>query len=210
MTENAMIAWAGPSATAADDPYAVNPGADALEIADPAAFAQALAWGGPAPKLFEGGTRDVPAQTASGVDPHFIGWLQVGVRHHADDLRTEAEVHALFEQVAGTPDARIEHLGLAAAEARLAAWSRAQQTDAAAAAVAGPKTQAPAESPLSASARLGGQSVEHRRGDDRAGRAGRLLWGCQADASLEPLPQQQPRVRPSQAALSPLAAHRRR
>lgn len=67
-----------PPAGTGTDPYAANPMANQLNPTDYVAFTEATRYGGPAPKLFENGTRDVPTRTRSGIDPVFIGLLPAG------------------------------------------------------------------------------------------------------------------------------------
>lgn len=73
--------------------------------------------------MFTGGALNLPPISASGIDPHWLAELPFDVRHHAADLATEAEVHALFEQCLSNPTARIDHPGLDAAGARMRAWA---------------------------------------------------------------------------------------
>ena len=131
------------SAQVSIDPYAINPLADDYAAVNPARYTDAVRYGGPPPRMFDDGTRDLPAATASGVDPYFLGWLPYGVRHYAADLPTEEQVHALFERHSGDPRARYDHAGFDDAVARLQAWATAEKTDTAAAVTASAAARSP-------------------------------------------------------------------
>ena len=103
------------------DPYAVNPLADMIRERDPFKFEQVLAVK-EAPKLFAGGTADVPAFTASGIDPQLLLQLPVGIRHAAAANPNIVQVHSWFEEYAGFPEVEIDHEGLRAAKLRVEDW----------------------------------------------------------------------------------------
>ena len=109
--------------------HAFRPLADDLEALDPAGHAAALRWSGLAPRLLEDGNRDLPAETASGVDPFWLGELPCGARHYGADLQTEEQFFTLFERCAGKPTARFDHRGFDAAIDRVRAWLAAEAVD---------------------------------------------------------------------------------
>lgn len=76
----------------------------------------------PAPKLFQGGQADVPAFTASGLDPQQLLKLPAGVRHYAAAEPDLERVHGLFEQYANDPYAIVPHEGLKQAAQRVEKW----------------------------------------------------------------------------------------
>ena len=82
----------------APDPYGVNPLVDDLRASAPAVYRAALAEG-PAPRLFESG--DLPAFTASGIDPAVLRSLPWQARHPAAETRDRAQALAIVEDCAG-------------------------------------------------------------------------------------------------------------
>lgn len=74
------------------DAYAPNPIADEIRDRDPYRFEQVAAVKDP-PKLFAGGTSDLPAFTASGIDPQLLLKLPVGIRHAAAANPDMVQVH---------------------------------------------------------------------------------------------------------------------
>ena len=104
------------------DPWSVNVLADDLEQSNAWVYAQAIA-DGPPPKMFANGTADLPAFTASGIDPQLL--LQVpGLCRHA--LAAEpniAVVQASFEQDSTNPTAAYASAGLASAVQRMRVWA---------------------------------------------------------------------------------------
>lgn len=75
-----------------------------------------------APKMFQGGQADVPAFTASGLDPQQLLKLPAGVRHYAAAEPDLEKVHGLFEQYANDPYAIVPHEGLKEAARRIEKW----------------------------------------------------------------------------------------
>jgi hypothetical protein len=110
-----------PPLVAIDDPYSANPILEDMRSRDAAHF-DALQEIAPPPRLFAGGTADLPSFTSSGIDPKLLLQLPYGIRHHAAAEPDVAAVHALFEQFAHTPDAVIKHPGLDDAWQRVEQW----------------------------------------------------------------------------------------
>jgi hypothetical protein len=103
------------------DPYGANPLAEMLQERDPYRFEQVSAVKEP-PKMFAGGAADVPAFTASGIDPQLLLKLPVGVRHAAAANPNITQVFEWFETYAEFPEAEIDHDGLRAAKLRVEDW----------------------------------------------------------------------------------------
>jgi len=103
------------------DPYGANPLAEEMKARDPLRY-EAVAAVKQSPKLFAGGTADVPPFTASGIDPQLLLRLPVGIRHAAAANPDITQVHAWFENYIDQPDAEIDHDGLRAAKLRMAHW----------------------------------------------------------------------------------------
>lgn len=103
------------------DPYSANP----LEqdMANSPAYAPAKASGVPVPKMFQGGTADLPVFTASGIDPAQLMKLPFTMRHAMAAEPDPAVVHDTFEQYANQPDFTIPHQGLHDATARMSRWA---------------------------------------------------------------------------------------
>lgn len=105
------------------DPYSVNPLAQMLAERDPWRYDQLTRVGEP-PKMFDNGTADVPAFTASGVDPSALLRLPFGVRHAAAEEPDITKVYAMFQQYIGIPEVEIDTHGLQDAKLRAEAWMR--------------------------------------------------------------------------------------
>jgi hypothetical protein len=103
------------------DPYSANPLAEMLKERDPYRYEQVAAVKEP-PKLFAAGSADVPAFTASGIDPQLLLKLPVGVRHAAAANPDITQVFEWFETYAEFPEAEIDHEGLRAAKLRVEDW----------------------------------------------------------------------------------------
>src|SRR4051812_26420822 len=88
-----------PGAQVTINPWATNP------LADDALQVSALKPKAPAPKMFTGGTADLPAFTASGIDPRLLLDLPFTCRHYVAALASPVEVHGLFELVSTNPTA---------------------------------------------------------------------------------------------------------
>jgi hypothetical protein len=110
------------------DPYGINPLADEIRERDPFRFEEVSKFAEP-PKLFANGTADVPAFTASGIDPQHLLKLPVGIRHAAAANPDIVQVHSWFEEYAGIPEAEIDHDGLRAAKLRVEDWLANTDTD---------------------------------------------------------------------------------
>lgn len=116
------------------DPYATNLLADDLKIVSPTSYQIASRQSSP-PKMFTGGTADLPAFTASGADPKSLLQLPALTRHYAATLPTMAAFAAFFEISADDPFARTNTDGLWTAIQRMRGWAtgawRSEQTQAA-------------------------------------------------------------------------------
>lgn len=99
------------------DPYGKNP----LEQ-DARQNLRGMRMRGTAPKMFMGGSEDLPPFTASGLDPRLLLKLPYQVRHYAAAEPSLAAVHGLFEQYVDMPHARLDHQGLGEAIGRVAQW----------------------------------------------------------------------------------------
>lgn len=103
------------------DPYGTNPLAEEIRERDSFRFEQVAAVKEP-PKLFANGTADIPAFTASGIDPQHLLKLPVGIRHAAAANPDIVQVHSWFEEYAGMPEVEIDHPGLRDAKLRVEDW----------------------------------------------------------------------------------------
>ncbi len=103
------------------DAYGTNPLAEEIRERDPYRFAQVAAVKAP-PKMFANGTADVPAFTASGIEPDLLLRLPGGIRHAAAANPDIVQVHTWFEDYAGIPEVEIDHEGLRAAKLRIEDW----------------------------------------------------------------------------------------
>ncbi|WP_370326361.1 hypothetical protein [Euzebya sp.] len=110
------------------DPYAPNPYAALLARLHPERYAEVAAVA-PPPRLFEGGRADLPATTASGVDPQVLMRLPFGLRHAAAAEPDRAKVFELVELYADVPDAQIDHPRLGEAWQRMQRWLHETDTD---------------------------------------------------------------------------------
>lgn len=105
------------------DVYGLNPLADDFRQVNPATYDVALSKAGPPPKMFAGGTADLPAFTASGIDPTHLLKLPYTARHHAAALADPSAAHGIFEQYADDPHVVFDHEGLQAAVVRMREWA---------------------------------------------------------------------------------------
>ncbi|MGG5258796.1 hypothetical protein [Phycicoccus avicenniae] len=103
--------------------YNPNPLMDEYTAAQPG-HAKAQASVTEPPKLFDGGTRDLPSVTASGIDPNLLMRLPYGVRHAAASAPDLPTVHGYFDEFAGHPGAEVGHDGLRDARNRFNQWAR--------------------------------------------------------------------------------------
>lgn len=104
------------------DPWAPNALADDLAQSNPWAYAQALV-DGPVPRMFANGTSDLPAFTASGIDPKLLLQVPAATRHALAAEPDIAVVQQKFEQDSTNPVAVYGHAGLDAAVSRLRSWA---------------------------------------------------------------------------------------
>lgn len=105
------------------DTYAANALAEDYHQVNPAAHEAALLGVGPPPRLFTGGTADLPLFTASGIDPAELMRLPAAARHWAAAQPDPAIVGAFIAEHAGDPHARADHPGLTAAVRRIRDWA---------------------------------------------------------------------------------------
>ena len=103
------------------DNYSTNPLADQARLMDPRRFEEVVTVKAP-PKLFAGGTADVPAFTASGIDPELLLRLPAGMRHAAASEPDITTVHRWFEEYAGVAEAVIDTPGWREAKDRVRDW----------------------------------------------------------------------------------------
>lgn len=105
------------------DPYGLNPLAEDYRQVNAETYNLALSKAGPPPKMFAGGTADLPAFTASGIDPQHLLKLPYAVRHYVAALADPSAAHGIFEQYADDPYATFDHEGLQAAVVRMREWA---------------------------------------------------------------------------------------
>jgi hypothetical protein len=103
------------------DPYGPNPSLAALQVENPAVYKLAIA-GGPAPTMFVGG--DLPAFTASGLDPAILNSFPWQMRHGAAAEPSAAVVYGWLEKFAEDDSYDIPHGGLHAFNSRINLWAR--------------------------------------------------------------------------------------
>lgn len=106
------------------DPYSPNPLAEEAAYRWPELYAHKTT---DPPKMFQGGQADLPAFTASGIDPQLLMKLPGGMRHFAAAEPDVEKVHGLFEQYAGDPTAWWSHEGLKHAAQRVEKWMAQQE-----------------------------------------------------------------------------------
>jgi hypothetical protein len=75
----------------------------------------------PAPDLFS--TGPLPPFVASGLPPDVLNALPAGCRHAAAAMSSPAEVYALLDRVAGSPDMFVPSAGLEDYQDRMASWA---------------------------------------------------------------------------------------
>ncbi|MCH1867083.1 hypothetical protein [Nocardioides sp. CFH 31398] len=109
------------------DPYSANPLAEMLAERDPWRFDRLTKVSTP-PKMFANGTADVPAFTASGIEPNELLRLPFGVRHAVAENPDIVAVYQMFEQYAGIPEMEIDSPGLQDAKIRAEQWMRDTDT----------------------------------------------------------------------------------
>jgi hypothetical protein len=110
-----------PRSTVSVDPYGPNP-LGQMMLALPAG--QAASRFAPPPRMFQGGTADLPLFTASGIDPQLLMRAPFGQRHGLAAEPDPAKVHGLFEQYSTQPDFYLDHEGFEDAKTRLRTWAR--------------------------------------------------------------------------------------
>jgi|tagenome__1003787_1003787.scaffolds.fasta_scaffold20956977_3 hypothetical protein len=103
------------------DPYSANPLADEIQQRDPQRYAEVSAVK-PPPKMFAGGTADVPPFTVSGIDPDLLLRLPAGIRHAAAANPDKTQVLRWFEEFSNLAEAEIDDDGLRAAKLRIEDW----------------------------------------------------------------------------------------
>lgn len=105
------------------DPYGLNPLAEDYRQVNAETYDLALSKAGPPPKMFASGAADLPAFTASGIDPKLLLMLPFTARHYVAALTDAANVHGIFEQDAADPYARFDHEGFTSAVTRMRDWA---------------------------------------------------------------------------------------
>lgn len=99
------------------DPWGRNPLAD-----DARQLAAGVPLKGAPPKMFMGGTADLPVFTSTGLDPSQLLKLPYQCRHYAAAEKSLDVVHGIFEQHATNPHASMTHQGLTEALGRVRDW----------------------------------------------------------------------------------------
>ena len=105
------------------DGYSRNEPADEYRQVNADTYAVASQKAGPPPKAFQGGHADLPAFTASGVDPQLLLQLPYRCRHYTAADGDAATVHGIFEQYAHDEHATLDHQGLTDAIGRIRDWA---------------------------------------------------------------------------------------
>jgi hypothetical protein len=113
----------GPNHWVSIDAHGLNPLAEDYRGVNPDTYGVSVSKAGPPPKMFSGGTADLPAFLASGLDPQLLLQLPATARHAAAAEPDVAKVHAIFEQAGSDPYLTIGHEGLDAAIGRVRAWA---------------------------------------------------------------------------------------
>jgi hypothetical protein len=93
-----------PGAHVQIDPYTANPLLQDASQAVPETVQAATASNGDAPRMFSGGTDDLPPFTASGADPDVLLRLPYQLRHSAATDPSAQNVLTLIEQHTNDPD----------------------------------------------------------------------------------------------------------
>jgi hypothetical protein len=110
------------------DPWAVNLLADDWAASNPWTNAQAVSEG-PPPKMFSGGSSDLPAFTSSGIDPQLLLQVPGYCRHAIAAEPDRSAALAAFEEHSSDPYAIMSHPGLTAAIARVRTWAAGSAWD---------------------------------------------------------------------------------
>ena len=105
------------------DAHGVNPLAEDYRQVNAGTYQVAENKAGPPPKMFAGGTADLPPFLASGLNPQLLLQLPYTARHAAAAEPDVAKVHAIFEQSSEDPHLIVAHEGLNAAVGRVRAWA---------------------------------------------------------------------------------------
>lgn len=121
MTEKTSLV--SPSARVSIDVYGLNPIAEDYRQVNAANYQVSTAKAGAPPKMFASGTADLPAFTASGIDPQLLLRLPYTARHYVAALPDTAAALAIFEDDATNPDLTLGHRGLQDAIARVRNWA---------------------------------------------------------------------------------------
>lgn len=104
------------------DPWSLNPLADDAQQAAPDLYRLAIASGGEPPKMFGAGLSDLPAFTASGVDPQHLLLLPALARHEAAAAPDAASVLGMIEENGADPHYRVDGPPLIEAIKRMSGW----------------------------------------------------------------------------------------
>lgn len=112
-----------PPALVSIDPYGRNPLAEDYRQVNKTTYDLAVSKAGMPPKMFTGGTADLPLFTASGLDVALLLKLPYGARHYAASLTDPGVLHAFYELHADDPYAHVQHEGLEEAVRRVRDWA---------------------------------------------------------------------------------------
>jgi len=107
------------------DPFGPNPPLEALKVEQPG-VAEAALRGGPAPTLFVGG--DLPAFTASGLDPAVLNNFPWQMRHAAAAEANPATVYSWLQEFTKDGMHDISHPGLHSFMSRITDWATTSGT----------------------------------------------------------------------------------
>ncbi len=116
-----------PTTTVHIDPWSTSPLLDDAEQAQPALVAVARKTNGDPPNMFVSG--DLPAFTASGIDPQHLMRLPFRTRHAAATESSPAEVLKMVETHGSNPDAQAQSAGLDEYRNRMSGWLRGTWTN---------------------------------------------------------------------------------
>jgi len=104
------------------DPWAVNLLADDMAASNAFAYSIAITEG-PPPKMFTGGSSDLPLFCSSGLDPQLLLQVPALTRHYVAAEPNLAIVQSIFEASSTDPYAVYASDGLEAARTRMTSWA---------------------------------------------------------------------------------------
>jgi len=107
------------------DPWSANEMLDDFQASNGWAYGLAIAESSP-PRMFSGGSSDLPLFTASGLDPQLLMQMPALTRHALAAEASMQTVQAMFDQDSTNPHASYGHPSRTAAEVRIRQWGTGQ------------------------------------------------------------------------------------